>query len=87
MMNWSVYADLSRSLTAAERQSVFEALDEVVLDSGCVGPQKGDVDEVYFRVEAVSSAEASVTAARLMDVILEKSGVQVRYELQLQPGH
>lgn len=86
-MNWSVYADLSRSLSAAERRSVFEALDEVVLDSGCVGPQNGGVEEVYFRVDAVSAAEASVTAARLMDVILAKSGVQVRYEIQLQPGY
>ncbi|MHA7628331.1 hypothetical protein [Corallococcus sp. M7] len=86
-MNWSVYADLSRSLTEAERGSVAQALDELVPGSGCVGPQKGDVDEVYFRVDAASSAEASVTAARLLDVILEKAGVQVRYEIQLQPGH
>ncbi|MBN9688003.1 MULTISPECIES: hypothetical protein [unclassified Corallococcus] len=86
VMNWSVYADLSRPLTEVERRAVADVLDEVVPDSGCVGPQKGDVDEVYFRVDAASSAEASATAARLLDVILEKAGVQVRYELQLQPG-
>ncbi|MBN8469539.1 hypothetical protein JYJ95_23805 [Corallococcus exiguus] len=88
-MNWSVYADLSRPLTVAERRSVVDVLNELVPDGGCVGPQKGDIDEVYFCLEAVSSAEASVTAARYLDVILEKAGVQARYEiqLQLQPGH
>lgn len=84
-MNWSVYADLSRSLTEAERQSIADALDEAVPDGGCVGQQRGEVEEVYFRLDAASSAEASEAAARLLEVILQKAGVQARYELQLEP--
>ena len=84
-MNWSIYADLSRPLTEAERGAVFEALDGVVPESGCVGQHRSGVDEVYFRLEGLSREEASATAARLLDVILAKSGVQARYELDLQP--
>ncbi|NOK20914.1 hypothetical protein [Corallococcus carmarthensis] len=84
-MNWSVYADLSRPLTEAERRSVAAALDELVPDGGCVGQQKPGCDEVYFRLDDVSREEASVTAARLLEVILEKAGVQARYEVRLQP--
>ncbi|RKG99665.1 hypothetical protein D7X32_25920 [Corallococcus carmarthensis] len=84
-MNWSVYADLSRPLTEAERQSVAEVLNEVVPDGGCVGQQRPGCDEVYFRLDDVSRDEASVMAARFLEVILEKAGVQARYELQLQP--
>lgn len=61
-------------------------LQAVVPDGGCVGPQKGVVEEVYFCLDAGSREEAGAKAARLLDVILEKSGVQARYELQLQPG-
>ncbi len=47
-MNWSVYADLKRSLTEMERRRIADVLDEVVADGGCVGLQKGMFDEVYF---------------------------------------
>ncbi|WP_147445444.1 hypothetical protein [Corallococcus aberystwythensis] len=84
-MNWSVYADLSRPLTEAERRSVADALEEVVPDGGCVGLQKEGCDEVYFQLDDASREEASMTASRFLDVILEKAGVQARYEIQLQP--
>ncbi|GMU04404.1 hypothetical protein [Corallococcus caeni] len=86
-MNWSVYADLSRPLTEAQRRAVAAVLNELVPDGGCVGPQRPGCDEAYFRLDDVTREEASVTAARWMDVILEKAGVQARYALQLQPTY
>ena len=84
-MRWSVYADLSRGLTDAERSAVFSALEELVVESGCVGPQKGIVEEVFFQVDAASLPEAAAEAARVMDAVLAKAAVQTKYALLVQP--
>ena len=62
-MRYAVYADLSRPLTGRERSAVCEALDATVLDSGCVGRQKGPNDEVYFCVDAISEEDAKAQAS------------------------
>ena len=83
-MRYSVYADLSRTLTKHERSAIVEALDTSVPNSGCVGPQKRSEDEVYFEVEAPSDEEASALAAHYMDLVLQLAGVDVQYMLALQ---
>jgi hypothetical protein len=87
-MWFSVYADLARRLTTDEQSALFEALDRIVPDSGCVGPQKGATDEVYFTVEAHSAAEATALATRYMSIILQEAALAVEYALELQsfPG-
>ena len=57
-MWFAVFANLSRRLTTQERTTLFEALDATVPDSGCVGPQNSQNDEVYFSVDAQSEAVA-----------------------------
>jgi hypothetical protein len=83
-MEYSVYADLSRTLTSQERLAIAEALDNNVPNSGCVGPQKRTEDEVFFTVEAPSDEEASALAAHYMNIVLERAGVDVQYMLALQ---
>lgn len=85
-MNWSIYADLSRELSVEERSALAAALDKVVPSGGCVGPQRGVVEEVYFTVEAGTEAEARAEAHRHMDAIFRITGVQADYQLQLQPS-
>lgn len=83
-MPYAVYADLSRALTRQERATLFEALDSTVPSSGCVGPQKGPHDEVYFSIDAPTKEEATEQAAGYMRIILEKAGLDTDYTLELQ---
>ena len=83
-MRYEVYADLSRRLTDEERLAVAEALETNVPDSGCVGPQNRDEDEVYFSVEASSDDEASALAAHYMNTVISHARVDVQYMLALQ---
>lgn len=83
-MNYSVYSDLSRTLTKEERNAVCEALETCVPGGGCVGPQKAPEDEVYFGVEAPSDDEASALAEHYMSIVLTRSGVDVDYDITLQ---
>lgn len=82
-MQFSVYADLSRQLTLEERTAVGEALDAIVPDGGCVGPQRRQDFEVYFVVEAANSEEAREQATRYMDSLLRRSEVELDYEISL----
>jgi hypothetical protein len=84
MSRYDVYADLSRRLTDQERLAIFEALERSVPDSGCVGPQKGSEDEVYFVIEAPSDVEASALAAHYMNSVLKHAGVETEYTITLQ---
>lgn len=83
-MKFTVYADLARELTQAERSAVAVALDECVPDSGCVGKQKGGHDEVCFAVEAESDEEGQTMARRYMESVLQVASLKTEYSLHLQ---
>jgi hypothetical protein len=74
-VRWHVYADLSRPLTTTEQGAVFAAIDAIVPESGCVGPNASGCTEVYFVVEAASLEHAEVEAKRYLDSVLRSSGV------------
>lgn len=84
MMQYAVYADMSRGLTEHERSALFEALDAIVPGSGCVGIQQGPEDEVYFSLEAPSEAAASTQAGHYMNLILQKAGIDLKHTLTLE---
>jgi len=84
MVRHFVYADLSRRLTDEERLAVFEALETSVPDSGCVGPQKSEEDEVYFTVDAASDDEASALATHYINTVITLAGLDAQYTLTLQ---
>lgn len=84
-VRFSIFADLSRPLTADEQGEIFAALDALVPNSGCVGPNRSGVYEVFFVVDADTSEAAQQEAARYMDAIVKCSGVAVGYEITLQP--
>ena len=83
MQHWDVYADLERALTSEEQRAVFAAVDDLVPDSGCVGPNRGGTSEVYFVVSAGSEAEARAAAARYMNAVIQKAAVTVGFALEL----
>jgi hypothetical protein len=84
-MMWSVYADLARPLTSDEQPRASDALDALVPDGGCMGPNRSGDYEIYFEVTGSSLAEAETTAARLVNAILERAGVTVAFSITLQP--
>jgi hypothetical protein len=83
-MEYSVYTDFSRPLTSEERSIIFEALEVNVPDSGCVGIQNGPSDEMYFRVEASTDAEAQAQAIQYAGIILRAAKLNVAYTISLQ---
>ena len=82
-MLWSVYADLERSLTSDEQRAVFAALDAIVPESGCVGPNRKGTHEVYFTVDAATRAEAHATADEFMSTVLHRATVNVAFALEV----
>ncbi len=85
-MRWSVYVDLSRSLSKDEQAEVFAALEAVIPDSGCVGPNRRGDHEVYFVVDDMPSRDdAAREAERSMTEILERAGVGVTFQISVQP--
>ncbi len=84
-MRFSIYADLSRPLTWVEQGLVFAALDALIPDSGCIGPNRSGDYEVFFTVDAVTREAAQQAAASYLDAILHRAGVAVTYMLTLQP--
>ncbi|MFP2904785.1 hypothetical protein ACLESD_06960 [Pyxidicoccus sp. 3LFB2] len=85
-MQWAIYADLSRGLSMEERLAIAEALDKLVPDSGCVGPNRAGVEEVYFCVEASTEAEARAEAHRYVDAVLRDADVKAEYGIYQQPN-
>lgn len=83
MAQWGVYADLERPLTSDEQRAVFAALDAIVPESGCVGPNKRGDYEVYFAVDAATRTEAEAAAARFMNAVLSQAQVSVSFALEL----
>ena len=86
-MTFDAYADLCRSLTAEERSTLFEALDSLVPEGGCVGPQSRvhKNDEVYFTVEAASKDEAARQATHYVAAMLKAAALDVDYTIDV-PG-
>jgi hypothetical protein len=83
-MLFAVFADLSRQLTRHERSAVVDALEVCVPGSGCVGPQKGPNDEVYFALDALSEVAANAQAVHYMSKVLQQAGIVTEYALSLQ---
>jgi hypothetical protein len=83
-MRWHVYVDLPRRLTVAEQRVVFEALDVLVPESGCVGPNASGLTEIYFVVEAASHEHAANEAARQTDAVLDRAELRVTYVVTLR---
>lgn len=82
MAQWGIYADLERPLTSDEQRAVFAALDAIVPDSGCVGPNRKGVYEVYFAVDAATRTEAETMAADFMSSVLHQATVNVAFALE-----
>jgi hypothetical protein len=83
-MKWSVYADLARPLTADERHAVFAALEELVPESGCVGPDRRGVEEVFFVVAAPTREAAREAATAALGRVLAAAGVRVDHAITIQ---
>ena len=83
MVHWAVYADLERPLTGEEQHAVFAALDSIVPDSGCVGPNKKGVYEVSFSVGAATRAEAETVAAQFMKAVLQQAQVTAGFVVEV----
>ena len=80
---WAVYADLERPLTGDEQHVVFAALDSIVPDSGCVGPNKKGIHEVYFAVGATTRTEAESVAAQFMKAVLQQAQLTVGFVVEV----
>jgi hypothetical protein len=83
-MRYAVFADLPRPLTKQEQSAVFEALEQNVPDSGCVGRDKRPNDEVYFCVEAPCEEDATALARRYMGIVLQRARLDLEYAIFLQ---
>lgn len=83
-MEYFVYADLPRRLSEQERVDLFEALEAIVPDGGCVGPQASQQEEVYFAVDAPAEEEARQQAEQYMKDILQKARIDSKVILSLQ---
>jgi hypothetical protein len=81
---WHVFADLDRNLDDEERGTLSAAIDELVPDSGCVGPNRSGDEEVYFAVEAPSAEAAREAAAGLLERVMVASGVRVGVAITVQ---
>lgn len=57
-----VFVDLSTDLSSQQKADIFSALEEIVPNSGCVGPLRTGGTEIYFSVHASSSGTAEATA-------------------------
>lgn len=92
-MRYEIYSELLRQLSELERYTVFEAVDALIPDSGCVGRMGMPNDEVYFCVFAESEDDARSQAITWMTAVLRQSklelgfGIQIHASSQLAPEH
>lgn len=63
---------------------MFEALERLVPDGGCIGPQRGRY-EVFFVVDVPSEADALHRAGEHMAAILVECGIDVAYSVEVHP--
>jgi hypothetical protein len=73
-------------LNEAERRDVFAAVDALVPMSGCVGPNRSGVDEVYFTVDANDERDARTRAADLIARVLARAAIAIDHEITLAPA-
>ena len=83
-MRFAVFADLSRPLTEHEQAALFAAVDELIPDSGCVGPNRRGDFELYFTVDAPTLEAAQGEAASYMSAVLARASLNIGYALTLQ---
>lgn len=87
MSRWSVYVDLPRLLSQDEAFNAQDALDTLVTDSGCTGPQKPayNTTEIYFTVEAEGASAAQAEGERLARAVLESAGLAPDFAVVVHP--
>jgi hypothetical protein len=81
---WNVFVDLERRLCGDEQRDLFAAIDALVPNSGCVGPNRSGVSEVYFSVDAENEADARARAADLISRVLSRAAIDTKHEISLQ---
>lgn len=86
MSCWSVYVELPRLLSHGEASDALNALDSLVADGGCIGPQKPpyNTTEIYFAVEAESASAAQTEGERLARAVLESAGLAPDFAVVVQ---
>jgi hypothetical protein len=82
---WDVFVDLACHLTDAQRCELLEAVDAIVPDSACVGPNRSALDEVYFTVEADSEQAARSRAKELIARAVAHAAITAQVGITLQP--
>ncbi len=86
-MRFAVFADLLRPITSDEQAALFAAVDKLIPDSGCLGPNRSGDFEMYFRVDAPTQEAARSEAECYMNAVLECANVYIAYALTLQAQH
>jgi len=83
-VRFAIFADLLRPITAEEQAALFAAVDKLIPDSGCVGPNRSGDFEVYFTVDAPTQEAARNAAEGYMSAVLVSTSMSLAYVLTLQ---
>ena len=86
-MPWSIFIDLAEGLTDDQRSALFAALEAIVPDGGCIGPDRGGVEVLYFVVDAPSPEAARTAATAIMENILATAAMRLAYTVTAQASH
>lgn len=81
MTSYTMYVDFARPLSNQERLKIFDALEVIVPNGGCVGAFNGTVDEVCFCVNAVSETEAKAITNQYMCHMLACAKLSVGFSI------
>ena len=86
MSYWSVYVDLPRLLSQGEVFNAQSALDSLVADGGCIGPQNPayNTTEIDCAVEADSASAAQTEGERLARAVLGGAGLAPDFAVVVQ---
>ena len=68
-----------------EQAALFAAIDKLIPDSGCVGPNRSGDFEAYFTVDAPTQEAARREAECYMKAVVACASVDIEYALTLQP--
>lgn len=83
-MPWSIFIDLAEGLSDDQRGALFAALEAIVPDGGCIGPDRDGVEVLYFVVDAPTPEAARSAAAATMENILATAAMRVVYTVTAQ---
>lgn len=86
MPRWNIYADLARLLADDERSALFAALEQLVPDSGCIGPNRAGDEELWFMLAADTAEAARAAATDLVDRMLALADLPVAYAITVDPS-